>query len=434
VEEQRIGMMYLNLFQRWLEGIWDGLFPRGLRRSRWLPIFVIILIIALPVIAWQLHRMGRFGALKREVTGQNQLAIAAGPRPGGLDPIVLTREQTPGSNSPQFRSVTILPGLGMEILQIRAYLPGKGEVDLLSGPSVKELADNTLPARTGPNDRWGAIELPWASSQTGQLTPVGSSIRTIWRGKTIETPSDSVGRANAEGGLFSGLGADSTQTEPEKNPNTAVATFKGTDFDGHWPSRSEISITVTLSDTALDITVTTKNIGDQTEPMGIGWHPRFILPSGQRNNAEIRMPLGEQLDFGDTVRGIPTGRIGTPTANLSRFQSRSSGLGMDPIDFGVVRLRPGQTNDVIAAELRDPASDLGLRLKAIGDTIREFRVTSPVDANYVSMGTQTNFDDPLGKEWVNVDDAIPTLAPGATTQWKAQLEIFSINSRTSTQH
>jgi len=42
-----------------------------------------------------------------------------------------------GGTMPEFLSVTMLPGRGMNVLQIKAYIPGKGEVNLLASPSVE---------------------------------------------------------------------------------------------------------------------------------------------------------------------------------------------------------------------------------------------------------------------------------------------------------
>src|SRR5450631_4531298 len=108
LEEQRIGVMYLNLFKRWVGGLWDGLFPKGFRRSPALPILVVLVVVVFPIIAWKLHRLGRFGQIKREIAGESQVAPVVGPRPGGMDPIVLSRAQTPGNNMPEFRSATLL--------------------------------------------------------------------------------------------------------------------------------------------------------------------------------------------------------------------------------------------------------------------------------------------------------------------------------------
>jgi aldose 1-epimerase len=427
LDEQRIGMMYLNLFKRWVGGLWDDLFPKGFRRSPALPILVILLVVVCPIVAWKMHRLGRFGRIKRELAGQAEMAPVIGPRPGGLDPIVLTRTQTPGNNMPEFRSATLLPGMGLEVLQITAFVPSRGEIELLAAPTPKDISDGTTPNRSGPNDNWGGVEAPWAGLLTGSLAPLGTSFRMTWRGRTLESPTEIAGRGMSEDGLLSALGADTTDLTPEPSPTTATATFRATDFDQHWPSKNDVTVAVTLGARTIDLDVMVKNIGDQPEPMGIGWHPRFSIPSGNRDAAELRLPNGQLLEIGDAAKGIPTGRMVPAGASISRFQQRPWPIGPESVDGSLAHLKSGVMDTGLSAEVRDPGSEFGLRMTAVSDNIRELRVSSPSGANYVSLGTQTNFDDPLGKEWGGADNlSIPDLLPGQTAEWKVRLEIFSV--------
>lgn len=429
LEEHRIGIMYLNLFKRWLEDFWVGFFPKGFRRSPILPLSVVLLVVVLPIVTWKLHRLGRFGQIKREIKGETQGPVVVGPRPGGVDPIVLTRNQTAGSNMPEFRTVTLLPGLGMEVLQITAFIPSRGEIELLAAPSVKDVSDGTTPNWSGPNDTRGALEMPWSGLLTGLLTPVGTSLRTSWRGKTIEAPAVVPGRGIAEGGLLKGIGADTTKMTPQVSPTSATAIFKATDFDQHWITKNDLSVTATMGATAIDLDITVKNVGDQPEPMGLGWHPRFLIPSGDRDGAEIRLPNGEVLEIADAAKGVPSSRFEPAGAAISRFQQHPWPIGAESVDGGLVRLRPSLMESRVAAEIRDPKSEFGLRMTAASDNMRELRVTSPSSSTYVSLGMQTNLDDPLGKEWIGNDsEAIGTLLPGQTAEWKVRLEIFPISN------
>jgi len=432
LEEQRIGIMYLNLFKRWLAGIWDGMFPRGFRRSSALPVLAATLFIVLPIVAWMLHRAGKFGTLKREIKGENQEQVVQGPMPGGMEPIVLKLGQSSGSNRPEFRSATILPGLGMEVLQIVAYIPGKGEVELLASPSVKQIAEGNTPMRVGSNDRWGALEAPWSGLLTGLPTPVGMTLRALWRGRTVEVPANEVGHASADGGMLNSLAADAVQVTPTLEGSSAIATFKATDFAGHWTSRTDLAVTVTLDPRTIELTVVAKNVGDQPEPMGIGWHPRFVLPNHNRDGAQLRLPGGEQMEIADRSKGLPSGKFIAPTTTLSRFQIRPTAIGLESIDYTLVHLKPGLMDSAVSGEIRDPVSEFGLRMTAAGDSIRELRVASPGGSSYVSLGMQTNLDDPLGKEWTGADSpSIPVLLPGQTAQWKIRLEIFAISGTQS---
>jgi galactose mutarotase-like enzyme len=179
-----------------------------------------------------------------------------------------------------------------------------------------------------------------------------------------------------------------------------------------------------LNATTLELTVTAKNVGDQPEPMGIGWHPRFLIVSGHRDAAEVRLPNGPQLEIADHVKGIPSGKFAPASPLLNRFQSRSGVLGVESIDEIVADPKPSPLDSGVAVEIHEAGSNFGLRMKAESDGMREVRLSSPAGSNYLSVGMQTNLDDPLGKEWSVAAPAIATLAPGQSAQWKVQLEIF----------
>ncbi len=54
---------------------------------------------------------------------------------GGEKIVTLTRTLS-SSTKPEFTSITLLPGRGMEIQQITANFPGKGTVDVLASPDL----------------------------------------------------------------------------------------------------------------------------------------------------------------------------------------------------------------------------------------------------------------------------------------------------------
>src|SRR5580698_10745703 len=59
---------------------------------------------------------------------------------GGENVVTLTRKATAGGSKPEFLSVTLFPGRGMNMFQVTAAIPGKGEVPLMHSPSVKDAA------------------------------------------------------------------------------------------------------------------------------------------------------------------------------------------------------------------------------------------------------------------------------------------------------
>src|ERR1700679_4095399 len=97
-----------------------------------LAIWVLIVALATAYIE---HGRGNLHKLELKIVTERQDAPV--PRPGGQEAIMLTRTRLAGGSAPEFLSVTLLPGRGMNVLQITAYLPNRGEVSLLASPSIE---------------------------------------------------------------------------------------------------------------------------------------------------------------------------------------------------------------------------------------------------------------------------------------------------------
>ena len=48
-------------------------------------------------------------------------------------------------------------------------------------------------------------------------------------------------------------------------------------------------------------TITAKNVGDKSEPMSIGWHPYFTIPSGDRTQARLHIPAEPSWRWSTTM-------------------------------------------------------------------------------------------------------------------------------------
>jgi galactose mutarotase-like enzyme len=280
-----------------------------------------------------------------------------------------------------------------------------------------------------------AIEIPWASRISGVSTPDEKSLSTIWHGNRLVLPTDAkdsygIGGAVAAGGLLLKQGADSVNTAVMPDGGEAQATFHPGNFDGHWPSQTEISTTVSLSGKTITIRIVARNTGDTAEPMGIGWHPRFAILNGHRGQMMLRLPEGLRMEVKDRRTGQLSGRLVPVEKTEYDFTDRTGAqLGALNLDDSFVHLRTGLMENGPMAELRDPENDYGLRITAETSTIKAIRVYAPLDGSYISIEPQTNYDDPFGHQWGKDEDTgMTVLQPGQSLQWKIRLEIFSLSS------
>src|SRR5947209_2129022 len=56
----------------------------------------------------------------------------------GGEPVVTLEAAKTQAKTPHFTQVTVLPGRGMNMYQVKAFVPGKGEIDLIASPAIEE--------------------------------------------------------------------------------------------------------------------------------------------------------------------------------------------------------------------------------------------------------------------------------------------------------
>jgi aldose 1-epimerase len=430
--------MYWALLKQWFAQRRRNIWHAAVMRSGMLTIIVLALLLAGLAFGWQEHRLGHFGRLKKELAAKPKVDVVV--RPGGQDVIKLERSQLVGGSWPEFLSATLLPGRGMNMLQITAFLPQKGEVNLLASPTLEEAAarlSGTGDDATGANSltMGAAIEAPWAGRISGASTPDGQNLTTVWRGMRLTLPtgvkdSYALDGAMAAGGLLLKQPSYSVATNVMPDGGEAQATFRPGNFDGHWPSDTEFTTTIALSGRAIEMKIVARNTGNVAEPIGMGWHPRFAILSGHRGQMVLRLPQGMRAEVKDRRTGELSGKLLPVTGTEYDFtEPNGARLGGLHLDDTFVHLKQGLMEDGPVAELRDPESDYGLRITALSSTIKAMRVYAPSDGSFISIEPQFNYDDPFGREWERVEDTgIVVLQPGESTQWKIRLEIFSLSA------
>jgi galactose mutarotase-like enzyme len=398
------------------------------------PSLVGLLSVALLVAAYE-RGHGNLEKLKTRVNPQPEAEVVP-TGPGGQDPIRLSRSATSIGKGVELISATFLPGRGMNVFQVTALIPGHGEVPLLVSPMLASAAgilngQDDDANGSGSTTLGGAVLLPWAQRLSGTSTSTQGTLSTNWGGKRLSFPAENPGSSMSVEGLLLSRGADSVKSDVLPDGQSVVAVFHAGDFSGNWLSTIDVTVEAQLTAHDLDLTVTAKNTGQQPAPFGVGWHPFFAIPSGDRTNALLSVPSQTMMEV-NKQSGKPTGRMVSVAGKDGDF-SKSGGtkLGLTPISATYTSLLSGVGSGPVA-ELSDPSYNYRLSVIPLTPDITSMHVIAPGDKPWVSIGPNTNLDDPFGAEWDSPENAgMITLAPGATLRWKVRIEISELGASTA---
>jgi galactose mutarotase-like enzyme len=380
-----------------------------------------------------------FIRLAAEPQQQGEQSQPASPKPaaisiGGEPVVILKRPAITDQSKPQFLEATILPGRGMAVLQIKAYLPGKGEIDLLNSPPLTEaeqLLDNG-------DDEFGnqvfkiggAILLPFANRIRGDVAPDGKTITATVAGRKVTLPANWSGNnpgaeRHAIHGLMRRSKFQDVIVRNGAHDSAVTAAFHAGNFDGHWLSDTDVEVETTLSHDAFEMTVTAKNVGTRPLPMGIGWHPYFVLPSGDREQVRLHLPSEIRAVMNNYDDSFTTGQRvsvkGTPYDFSAPDGRVLDNQYLDDNFSNLLRDTQGQT----VSEIVDPAAKYGLRLVTLSPQIKSIQVYAPPEKNFVAIEPQFNLPDPYNRNWGSAGTGIVLLQPGQSVSWRVRLELFT---------
>jgi galactose mutarotase-like enzyme len=322
----------------------------------------------------------------------------------------------------------------MAWLQLRAYLPGKGEIDLLNAPALPE-AEQLLDKK---DDEWGngvfkiggAILLPYPNRIRGTVSADGKTVTATVAGKTLTLPANWSGNnPGAERHAIHGLMLSSKFQDVKENNGAQESTLSGSlhagDFGGHWLSDTDVSVETTLKNDSVEMTVTAKNVGKEPLPMAIGWHPYFVIPSGDRKQVLLHLPSTTRAvmnNYDDTfVTGQRVPVKGTPY-DFSAPGGHALGDQYLDDNFSALERKPDGST---VTEIIDPAAKYGLRIITLSPEIRTIQVYAPPAKNFVAIEPQFNFPDPYNKVWGKLNTGMVMLQPGQSVSWRVKLEIFT---------
>ena len=350
---------------------------------------------------------------------------------GGQKVVTLTRKAT-STTKPEFTSVTILPGRGMEIQQITANFPGKGSVDVLASPDLatsKKMLDEQDDANGDLGYRLGsAFLVPYPNRIRGPLSADGKTLTTTWEGHTITLPANNIGKnpgaeRHAMHGLILKAKTDDVKMKKTAAGEEATGVIHAGDFGGHWLSKTDLDITISLTADAVTATVVAHNVGNEAEPIAIGWHPYFALPSGDRTQARIHIP-GSQLAEVDNYDNVfPTGKL--KPVEGTQFDLRApEGVPLADHFYDDNWSKLAWKNGAVTVKVIDPAAKYGVAIEGISPEIKTIQMYAPPTQKFVAIEHQYNFADPFGKEWNGMDTGMVTLKPGQSTKWQVRLKVF----------
>jgi galactose mutarotase-like enzyme len=350
---------------------------------------------------------------------------------GGQKIVTLTRKAV-STTKPEFTSITVAPGRGMEILQITANFPGKGSVDVLASPDLataKQMLDEKDTDFGDLGYRLGAAFLaPYPNRIRGKLSADGKTLTAEWNGKPVTLPANNIGRLptaerHAMHGLILKAKTDDVAVVDVPGGQEVAGVIHAGNFGGHWFSKTQLVVKIRLTAEAVDATIEARNVGDEDEPMAIAWHPYFNLPSGDRSQVRVSIPADRYAEVDGYDNVFPTGKA--LKVDGTRYDLRGVAgvpLGANFFDDNWNSLT--WANKAVTVRVIDPAAKYGVDIVGLSPEIKAIQMYAPPTAKFVAIEHQYNFGDPFGKEWGTTDTGMVTLKPGQTTKWHVRLHVF----------
>ena len=299
----------------WMDRIRGAYHNSSLMRSGFVTVFGIVLLLAVSLGLWYEHIHGNFHRVRVVEYVPDKVTAT---RPGGLDLIRLTHVPVGASMNPEFLSVVLAPGLGMQVLQATINLPGHGDVPILLSMG-NDANGNPTDASVGAPflvqvlDRSGSRWTAPVTILTGQADHISSNV------------------------MPDGGGADAQFGSTQKSNGSGI----------------ETTISATLGGHALDLVVTAKNQSEQPHAVTVSWQPRFLLPAG---GATLIPPRVEDASGASN-----------PPAMV---------LGTRDMKTAYIRLKRSYLSNGPEVQLRNDRDGYVVHLTAISQSIRSLRVES----------------------------------------------------------
>lgn len=328
--------------------------------------------------------------------------------------VVLTADgDGPG---PRFTSARFNPARGLMLERLTAMLPGRGFFDIVD----EATRSNDDDFGNAAFSFGGAFLVPFANRIRGRPGP-GRTIDAEIAGQTVRLPANWGGKtAGAERYAMHGLILSSEVTVTDLEADRVRGRLHAGDFGDCWPSSTNLDFDFRLQAQGLSIRITAVNVGRERTPIGIGWHPYFHLPSGDRSQARLYVGAQRRLAVDDYDAVLPTGEIlsliGTPYDFANGDGAVLGDLYLDDCFVDLDLSAP-------VATFSDPAGGMNLSLRAQAP-VSAVQVYAPRDKAFAAIEPQFNWADPFGSVWPEgTDTGMVWLQPGERTQYVVDLTL-----------
>ncbi len=353
---------------------------------------------------------------------------------GGQKVVMLSRAQAANLDKPQLIGAEILPGRGMNTYQLKAFVPGKGVINVFVSPPLEE-AVKLMNGSTG--DEYGnqgfkiggGILFPFANRITGKLSADKKTLVTKINGKDFTLDANWKGKEpkaieHAMHGLILGRAVDSFSTSANADAATVTAKLSAGNFNNHWPSKTDINFKSSLTKDGFTFTVTATNAGTEDLPAGFAWHPYFNLPSGDRTQARLHIPAKTRALVNNYDDVFPTGKV-VPVAGTPYDFSAPGGAALNKLymDDCFLDLQKDAQGHMVS-EIIDPAAKYGVRIKAVSPEVPAVQIYAPPDKSFVVFEPQTNYADPYNPAWKDRKTGMKVLKPGESVSYTVEVELF----------
>jgi galactose mutarotase-like enzyme len=335
----------------------------------------------------------------------------------------------------QIRRVQLIPGRGLNTHQIWAHVPGKGEVALLASDPIESIAASFSGS---DHDRFGNQSffqggpwmIPFANRIRGKVSDSGDKIEVQARSQKWSLDANWAGskvgsEPHAMHGLLLKAPFDLATNDVMKDGTRVFrAEKKVGNFNERWLGDLLLVFQMELNGSSVVMKWQAVNVGKTRVPVGMGWHPFFRIPSGDRSTARLEIPAERRALTNNYNDVFPTGRVVRVEGTDFDFR-RPKALGNLFLDDAFTGLQRSTRGQVLMA-LEDPKFGTRTVVTSTSPSLFAIQVYAPVDKAFVAIEPQTNLADPFSRVWGQQKTGMLWLKPGQILDFKVELKVESL--------